>query len=390
MSVLPAYAGETYRGAMTATLTYQDIVELAGERSEASVSIILRTTPFAAERERLELEYKDALREADHQLEAAGVDVRQRRAVRAALDSVTSEEFWLNLSESMVLFANPDGAREFRVKNHLTNRTSVGDRFDVGPLLRSIAFSHAAYVVAVSEGGAQLAELSPDEGVHEVPLTLPDDIHTVLEYTSSDGQRDRGRALGSTGEKIELRKYCRIVQDAVIAAMAEHTEPLILAASSELQPAYREANTYENLLPEAIEENPAALSLADLETKARAVLDEHYAAILTSWRERFGTKANHGRASADLATVARAATDGAVEELLFDIDDTQEGTIDDTGALALAKEPSGRTNGIVDEIALRVLRSGGKVWAVRRADLPGESSVAAVMRYPLDEQAPPA
>lgn len=370
---------------MTATLTYQDIVELAGERSEASVSIILRTTPFAAERERIELEYKDALRQAEHQLEAAGVDVRHRRAVRAALDSVTDDEFWMNLSESLVLFANPDGAREFRVKNHLVNRTSVGDRFDVGPLLRSVAFSHAGYVVAVSEGGAVLAELSPDEGVQEVPLDLPDDLHTVLEYTSGNGQKDRPRAQGSTGEKIELRKYCRIIQDAVIAAIGDHTEPLIVAAPAELQPSYREANTYTNLLTEGIEENPAALSLADLETKGRAVLDDHYADILRAWREDFGTKSNHARASSDLATVARAATEGAVEGLLFDLDDAQEGAIDDSGALSLAKNPSATTNSVVDEIALRVLRSGGTVWAVRRPDLPGDSPVAAILRYPLED-----
>ena len=168
-------------------------------------------------------------------------------------------------------------------------------------------------------------------------------------------------------------------------SIGDHTEPLIVAAPAELQPAYREANTYPHLLAEVIEENPASLSIADLETKGRAVLDEHYESLLRAWREDFGTKSNHGRASGDLETVAKMATEGAVEQLLFDIDDTQEGTIDDSGAITLASEPGPTTNGIVDEIALRVLRSGGTVWAVRRPDLPGDSAVAAILRYQVEE-----
>jgi hypothetical protein len=36
---------------------------------------------------------------------------------------------------------------------------------------------------------------------------------------------------------------------------------------------------------------------------------------------------------------------------------------------------------VVDEIARRVWLSGGKVLAVRRDDIPGRNSVAAVLRY---------
>ena len=39
--------------------------------------------------------------------------------------------------------------------------------------------------------------------------------------------------------------------------------------------------------------------------------------------------------------------------------------------------------GVVDEIARRVWLSGGRVLAVRRDDVPGRNSVAAILRYPL-------
>jgi len=37
----------------------------------------------------------------------------------------------------------------------------------------------------------------------------------------------------------------------------------------------------------------------------------------------------------------------------------------------------------VDEIARRVLLARGRVLAVRRDDIPGNGSVAAILRYPV-------
>lgn len=369
---------------MSTTPSFKDIIGLADERSEASVSITMRTSPVAAETERLRLEFKNAMREADRQLEAGGVAPSTRDAVRRCLDSVTDGEFWNHLSEGLSIFASPDGAREFRVKNHLPTRVSVGDRFDIGPLLRSVAFSHSGYVLAISEGGARLGELSPDEGIVEIPLDLPDDLHTVLEYTQTDGQADLPRAQGATGEKVEQRKYCRIVNDAVRAVIGDHGHPLVLAAAQDLQPAYREVNGYAPLLERGIDANPSSRSLRQLEGDARAVLDEHHAESLRRWREDFGTRLNHGSGTVDLPTIAKAASQGAVEALLFDLEDTREGWIDEAGTVTTADEAGAHSIGLLDEIAVRVLRTGGTVRAVRSADLPGKSAAAAVLRFAVD------
>jgi hypothetical protein len=38
---------------------------------------------------------------------------------------------------------------------------------------------------------------------------------------------------------------------------------------------------------------------------------------------------------------------------------------------------------VVDEIARRAWLAGGRVLAVRRDEIPGEGSVAAILRYPI-------
>ena len=57
------------------------------------------------------------------------------------------------------------------------------------------------------------------------------------------------------------------------------------------------------------------------------------------------------------------------------------GTIDDEGTVTFADGPSAESYGIVDEIASRALVMGAKVMGVRKADIPGEASLAAIMRY---------
>ena len=81
---------------------------------------------------------------------------------------------------------------------------------------------------------------------------------------------------------------------------------------------------------------------------------------------------------------ARAATYGAIETLLVDMDAVVPGTIDDqTGSITFAAAAGATTYGVVDEIAGRALAGGARVLGVRKADLPGSGKLAAILRYPI-------
>jgi hypothetical protein len=118
-----------------------------------------------------------------------------------------------------------------------------------------------------------------------------------------------------------------------------------------------------------------------LAAAARTVLDELYASELAAIRDRFELCFQQERATADVATAARAATYGAVETLLVDIDEKVPGQVDEeTGAVAFLDDDAS-SYGIVDEIARRVLLSGARVLALRSPEVPGGGPVAAILRY---------
>jgi hypothetical protein len=102
-------------------------------------------------------------------------------------------------------------------------------------------------------------------------------------------------------------------------------------------------------------------------------------------RERFERWSGVGRASSDLAQVARAVAAGSVDTLLLDIDGAIYGRIyDATGAFPIERNRAASSYDIVDEFMGRTILLGGEAIGVRKDDLPDSSSpVAALLRYPV-------
>jgi glycine cleavage system regulatory protein len=66
------------------------------------------------------------------------------------------------------------------------------------------------------------------------------------------------------------------------------------------------------------------------------------------------------------------------------MDQVVHGTVEEAdGTVDLADAAGADSYGVVDEIARRVLLSGGEVLSVRQADIPEGKPLAAVLRYAL-------
>jgi hypothetical protein len=365
--------------------TSADLDQLLSVRDPASVSIYLPTTP-AESGERDRLEFRSLASEALEQLAEIPLERDALNDLRDVLDDLAEDdEFWARQAHSLAVFATPSGALTFQVANRLSPMVEVSDRFHVKPLLRSATFPQAAFVLALSQNAARLVEVSPDAPPAEVRVPgMPSDAASAVGKASiADRSPDR-RVQGSEGQKLRLRQYARRVQDALRPMLTGLDLPLILAANEPLASIFRSVSTYPHLSPIVISGNPDAKSDGELADESRRVLDELYAAELTSLRDLYAQRVPQGRASDDLAAIARAATLGAVDTAFVDIDESVPGFVAEAdGALTLDDADDAVNYGVVDEIARRVLLSRGRVLAVRRADIPGEGPAAAILRYPV-------
>jgi hypothetical protein len=365
--------------------TRAQLDRLLASRNPASVSIYVPTDPVTAnDGERIEMNNLTA--DAVGQLRDAGVAKREVAAIEEELaDLVDYDEFWRFQARTLATFVTPDRLLSFRLPNRLVSTVEVSDRFHVKPLFRAVTFPQVALVLALAQGSVRVLEVTADAEPAEIRLPeMPSDAASAAGRSSLSDRAPVRRIQGSEGRKLRLRQYAHKVDQALRPFVGALDVPLILAAAEPLASIFRSVNSYPHLADAGIDGNPEHMAPAELASKARTVLDELYAQELRQTRALFERRREEGRALIDIGEVARAATQGAVDTLLVDIDEVVPGTVDEkTGAVTLGDGDGATSYGVVDEIARRTWLAGGRVLAVRRDDVPDRSSVAAILRYAI-------
>lgn len=366
--------------------TRADMDKLIGYRGNPAVSIYLRTTPLTQDTKGDRIELKNLMKAAVAEMEAANVPKRSIAAMEESVEALTDDDdFWVTQANSLAVFVTPTGARTYRLPNKLTNIVEVSDRFHLKPLIRSITFPHHAFVLAIGAGAVRLIEVSADLPANEVKVPgLPRDAAQALGRRSHLERSGEMRSGESTSEHALMTRYSRTVDRALRPVLSGHETPLIVAAAEPLASIYASVCTYPHLADERIGGSPDHTPDHELAAAARTVLDGIYAGQIKTLRDLYQAREAQGRATADIAQAARAATFGAVDTLLVDIDSVVPGFVaEEDGAITFAEQADGINYGIVDEIARRALQSGARVVAARRTDIPGGGDVAAILRYPV-------
>ncbi len=367
-----------------------DVEALATMREPGCVSIYLSAGTLPNETDQAKIHLKNLLRTAVDQLVAADTSASVVSAISASVeDLIDDRDFWRYQSTSLAVFVNATTRTTYRLPSVLVSAVEVSDRFYIKPLLRAVTFPQAALVLALAQNSVRLIEISADQPANRLEIEdLPEDVADAVGLESVRGRsaesNDRGgRVQGDEGHKVRMREYAQAIIKAIRPKVLSTSRPMILAGAEPLVSIYRSLSSHPRLTDAVIAGNPEGRSDEQLASAARPILDALYAAELDAIKERFGSNAAHGRAVTDLTDIARAATGNAIDTLLFDMDHSVSGSIDETNGVITFDEDDDAVNyGVVDEIVRRALLSGAKVFAVRQDDVPGGNGVAAMVRFP--------
>ncbi len=361
--------------------TSRDIAALLDTEGTNCVSIYLPTEPTTEDADKERIGWKNLTKEAIEGLEARGVEKDELENFEILLDDHHDDEWvWDHQARTLALFTDGTTVHSYHLANHLAETAKVADRFFVKPLLRSVAFPQACFVLALAEGSVRVIELGADYGPYEVEIPdLPKDAASAVGKSSINDRTAQGRIQGSEGKKVRIRQYALKVDRAVRHALRGIDLPIILAAAEPIASIYREVNTSPQLAEQGIDGSPEKVGDLDLASEARATLDLIYAAQLADLQELFSVRTGEGRTATDTSDLAREATLGSIHTLFVDIDQIIRGTIDDAGMLDLQDGP--HSYDVIDKIARRVLAADGRVLAVRADEVPGGGPAAAVLRW---------
>jgi hypothetical protein len=366
--------------------TQAELNALVSARGEALISLYVTTTPETQHIDAARTRLKQLTGDAIAQLEEAGAAKRTIWPIQEQLhDLMDDDGFWRVQANTMAVFVTPDRLRTYRLPNHLTETAQVSDRFHLKPLLRAVSMPQHAFVLALAEDEVRVIELLGDQPAQEIRVPgLPKDASSVAGTANVNSRSYSGRQGGGEGQKHHLRQYCRQIDAALRGLLSGRSEPLILAATEPLLSIYRSVNSYAHLASAAVTTSPVRIAAHDLGADARKIVDQLNADMVAEFGGLYAERENEGRASAQVARVARAATFGAVDTLLVDMDSVMPGLIDEeTGEVSFDDKDSAVSYGVIDEIAGRVLAHGGRVLAVRRGDLPQDADLAAILRYAI-------
>lgn len=121
---------------------------------------------------------------------------------------------------------------------------------------------------------------------------------------------------------------------------------------------------------------PERLQVPDLPRSVRLYSSELAAAIVLyhELKPRWATTA--------VSYAAHAATAGAIEQLLVDLDAVVPGLVSDLdGSVTYSAADDAEAYSVVDEIARRALSTGARVMGAKQHELPDRAPLTAILRY---------
>lgn len=363
--------------------TAYDIEKIAAVRATPALSIYLRTTPVTQDAKGDRIALKNLLKAALDEMTAAGIDKRSIAPIESYVtDLIEDDDFWATQANSLAIFATPERLFTYQLGNHVNNLAEVSDRFHLKPLLRAVTFPHHAYILAISMGAVRLIEVTADSAPREV--TVPGLPKSMADALGRRSHLERSGDMGSAGEGSEhalLTRYSRAVDKALNPVLTGRQRPLILAAAEPLASVFRHVSSYHNVAAEVIPGSADHTPDHELASAARGVLDTLYAEEIAAFADLYARRAQQDRATVDISKAAVAASHGAIDTLIVDMDAVISGSIDDDGVVTFDKAPDAKNYGVVDEIARRTMQAGGRVIAARRDNIPEKADLAAILRY---------
>jgi hypothetical protein len=384
--------------------TLEEFKALAQIKGETCVSLYLPTSPLGTHAKFNRTAFKDLAREALSQMKEAGIgknkiavfeqqfehlagaehDVQDedkiRKLQRAKPDPIDS--FWHYQANGLAVLTTTSLTRMFRLPNAPKPLVEVADRFHLTPLIRAMTSPHDIFVLALAEESVRLVHAFanfPPERV-QVP-NLPKNAEEATRRPSIHVRAPRRELQNLEGEKVLSHQYVRKVEHAIYGVLAQWNRPLVLAAEEPLASMYRSLNTYPRLADEIIEGNPDLVTDAELEDAAIPILDRLYSRELQAVIARYD-ELKPRRATTDVSYAAHAATAGAIEQLLVDLDAVVPGLVSDIdGSVTYSASDDAETYSVVDEVARRALYTGARVMGARKEELPDRAPLTAILRY---------
>lgn len=362
-------------------LSREELQYLFTKKDPFCVSLFLPTHRAGPESEQGRIQLKDLLRNAQARLAEAGLGRTAVRELLAPAQQLAQKSyFWRSQGDGLAVFLARGYFRYFRLPLRLQELVIVTDRFDITPLLPLWTSEERFLLLALSRNQVRLFE-GTRYGIVELDLKgIPRSLHEALEQGVDESQRQQHTVRPSVPADSLL--FFRHIDKGLHKLLEEHRLPLVLAGVDDALRLYREANTYSGLLERSVSGNPDKLSPAELHAGAAEVVHAYYDQVRNNALVRYRERPDAARTSQELQQILAASYQGRIYYLFVAAGVQKWGVFDpEQNAVSVHENPQPGDEDLVNIAVIRTILHGGTVYPLALAEMPEETSVAALFRY---------
>lgn len=374
---------------MIDNITNQDLRQLAEATSAQSVSIFLPTHRTGPERAQDPLRLKNLLSEAADELVSLGRRQPEADALLAPATALLDEQdFWAHQDNGLAVYLTDDGMTTFRVPELAEEMVVVSDRFHLKPLLPSVAGTRSFSVLVLSQHEARLLRGSRVH-VAEIELSAGPEVADQGHRSEPSPARSVGRGRVATFQghrgpsefsKDDLTRFLSSVDDGINRILPDPPVPVVLAGQAHVVAAFRHASRYPRILDRHIEGDPEQLSLDELYARAWPIVESILDRDRADATDVFLAAATPKTSLISAAVLA--AGRGQVDTLFVPIDAQEWGTIaPDQQQVDVHDVRQPGDCDLLDCAAIDTILHHGAVFTIPANEIPGDGSLAAVLRY---------
>ena len=244
-----------------------------------------------------------------------------------------------NGHKGLAIYRSPNMLKAFRVPRELTESVSVGDHFNIVPLLPMLNADQTFYILALSQRHIRLLRCTSHSSEE---VALPDSIPKTLWEDKQSDQPDHDQnnmatggpstgsmrgVISSTNTDREdrgeyLMHFYKHVDKGVTELLKKEGAPLVIAGVDYETAMYRKESTYPQLVEEPVHGAPDGLKGGELHKRALEAVQSYFEIPLAQALARYEKQAGGERASTTVKEIVKGAFDGRVAELIL-----AEGTI---------------------------------------------------------------
>lgn len=382
------------------SFTRRDLEELIGAAGEPAVSIYLPASGGAPNPDGDRLRFRAAL-------DRAREEIGDRDTLDELEPLARDAEAWTEGGATAVFHA-PGFTRRYRVPGDIPELVVVGPTFHTQPLLEMLQAPDRFWILELGQGRVKLWR-GDARGVEPVEAPdLPADMESALGYeylkdvelvhrgvrpgdTAARAQTGgamgafSGHGIGDYDREAPLKRFFRVVDDAVVGEIGPGRDPVILAAVTEHHPVYRSVTRIENLTSTGIEASIRDWSTERIHEAAWPIaleaVEARIDAAIALWERSYGL----GKAEADVASLGSLAVAGRLRALMTERGRRLWGTFDrQTGRIEVIREggddPGPEAVELLDELAEMVLLKGGSTLILPAERMPTDTGAAGILR----------